>query len=178
MGAIWGWIGTHYSDFSAKVANEWKMKVARGPNLSKIFDQPLNHHTTLQISAKIEFFLNISHKCFAFWHRWAVQHCCCHCRWYDAEEVLMNGNFWIKPPWICVAFDMLAFQHCWQWRESSYKWQLTSTAIQHHSSGQSFWSDKISYPNWQREKIVKFLKYFTMFEHFLGNVEACLNLVI
>ena len=143
-------------------------------NLWSTFES--SHHTPN--ICKNWVFLKISLKYFAFWHRWAVQHYCCHCRWYDAEEVLMNGNFWIKPPWICVAFDMLAFQHCWQWRESSYKWQLTSTATQHHSSGQSFWSDKISYPNWQREKIVKFSKYFTMFEHFLGNVEACLNLVI
>ena len=57
------WIGTHYSDFSAKVANEWEMKASptfsRG-NLSKIFDQPFYHHTTLQISAFLQFIIIVA----------------------------------------------------------------------------------------------------------------------
>ena len=141
MGAIWGWIRTHYSGFSVKVPIEWRRWRWFQPrtNFSKMLDQPFNHHTP-----------------YICRNRFSIFNTC------ELSHVLPFDNFVLslrmtqkkflkmatfRNPLMLLHFDMLAFElHCWQRWESSYKWQLSSAIllIPH--------SNKIFYPCWQKKR--------------------------
>ena len=136
--AIWGWIGTHYSGFSAKVLDEWRRWRWFQPrtNFSKMLDQPFNHHTPHSI--------HLQEKIFNFQFQWSLKCClltslCCHrrssYRWQHLEtpwccciltcwhlsftvgsdgKVLINGNFPLQSFSFLIPHSNKIFYPCWQ----------------------------------------------------------------